>query len=123
MLTSNITTEISPQEQISMTQTAAEFFSREFSQQDLHGFGVRMKVVQGDCNCNDYSYQMEYTNEAVESDMIFKSQGHSIICDPKSFLFLKGLVLDYFGDEESGGLRLFNPNAKKSCGCGSSFSV
>mgnify|MGYP002629110058 CR=1 FL=1 len=123
MLENNITTTISAHEQISMTETAANYFSEEFTEKNLNGFGVRMRVVQGDCNCNDYSYQMEYTNEAEESDMIFSSQGLSIICDPKSYPFLKGLVLDYSDDENSAGLRLINPNASKSCGCGSSFSV
>ena len=123
MLENDITTNVSERGQLSMTDQAALFFNREFEEKNMHGFAVRMRVVQGDCNCNDYSYQIEFTNEAIESDLIFTSQGHSIICDPQSYPFLKGLVLDYEGDENNGGLRLFNPNAKKSCGCGSSFSV
>jgi len=123
MLENDITTIVSERDQLSMTDQAALFFNREFEEKNMHGFAVRMRVVQGDCNCNDYSYQIELTNEAIESDLIFTSHGHSIICDPQSYPFLKGLVLDFESDENNGGLRLFNPNAKKSCGCGSSFSV
>lgn len=123
MLNTNITKNVSEQDQLSMTDQAALFFNREFEEKNMHGCAVRIRVVQGDCNCNDYSYQIELTNEAIDTDLIFSSRGHSIICDPQSYPFLKGLMLDYEGDKNNGELRLFNPNAKKSCGCGSSFSV
>ncbi|NDG28458.1 MAG: iron-sulfur cluster assembly accessory protein, partial [Proteobacteria bacterium] len=61
--------------------------------------------------------------DPAPTDKVFEQQGVKIFVDPKSFLYIKGLTLDYSGGLNGTGFTFSNPNASKSCGCGTSFSV
>ena len=82
--------------------------------------GLRVKVVGG--GCSGLQYRMEI-DCAKERDKIFERDGARLIVDKKSFLYLNGSELDYAEELMSAGFRLLNPNAKRSCGCGESFTV
>jgi iron-sulfur cluster assembly protein len=69
------------------------------------------------------SYKLDFQKEATPQDKIFEHEGVKIFVDPKSFLYIKGLSLDYEGGLNGTGFTFKNPNATKSCGCGTSFSV
>jgi iron-sulfur cluster assembly protein len=69
------------------------------------------------------SYKLEFQKEANPSDKVFEQDGVKIFVDAKSYLFVKGLTLDYSGGLNGTGFTFQNPNASKSCGCGTSFSV
>eukprot|EP00465_Bigelowiella_longifila_P011287 CAMPEP_0185263646 /NCGR_PEP_ID=MMETSP1359-20130426/15443_1 /TAXON_ID=552665 /ORGANISM="Bigelowiella longifila, Strain CCMP242" /LENGTH=68 /DNA_ID=CAMNT_0027851305 /DNA_START=372 /DNA_END=578 /DNA_ORIENTATION=+ len=63
-------------------------------------------------------------SDAVEADdTVVEYNGFKCIIDPKSLLYLFGMTLDYNDDLIGGGFKFFNPNAKDTCGCGSSFGV
>jgi iron-sulfur cluster assembly protein len=47
----------------------------------------------------------------------------NIFCDLKSYLYLKGIEIDFSSDMLNGGFKIVNPNAERTCGCGTSFSV
>jgi len=69
---------------------------------------------------------MEYLLEIdvpSETDRIFELHGVTVFCDAKSYLFINGVEVDYHDDVLNGGFRFTNPNASRSCGCGTSFSV
>lgn len=82
--------------------------------------GLRVKVVGG--GCSGLQYRME-VDSAKERDKIFERGGARLIVDKKSFLYLNGSELDYAEELMSSGFRLVNPNVKRSCGCGESFTV
>jgi iron-sulfur cluster assembly protein len=56
-------------------------------------------------------------------DSVFDFEGVKVFCDPKSYLFLNGMTLDFSDELLTGGFKFVNPNAKKSCSCGTSFSA
>lgn len=84
---------------------------------------LRVGVRQGGCSGLSYMMDFEEPSNIRENDEIFDYDGFKIICDPKSLLYLYGLVLDYSDAMIGGGFQFTNPNANQSCGCGKSFSV
>ncbi len=82
---------------------------------------LRVSVVGG--GCSGLSYKLDFVNTANPEDKIYEQDGVKVAVDPKSHLFVKGLTLDYSGGLNGTGFSFQNPNATKSCGCGTSFSV
>ena len=82
---------------------------------------LRIQVRQG--GCSGLSYKLEFQNEHKETDKVFEQEGFKISIDPKSYLYIIGMTLDYSGGLNGTGFSFTNPNAKKTCGWGSSFAV
>jgi iron-sulfur cluster assembly protein len=84
---------------------------------------LRVGVRQGGCSGMSYMMDFEDPSKVRENDQVFDYDGFNIVCDPKSMLYLYGLVLDYSDAMIGGGFQFTNPNAAQSCGCGKSFGV
>ncbi|MEI8135591.1 MAG: iron-sulfur cluster assembly accessory protein [bacterium] len=84
-------------------------------------FGLRVGVKGG--GCSGLSYSLGFDKEARDSDKIVTKEGVRIFVDPKSLFYLSGTQLDYTDGLNGKGFVFNNPNATKSCGCGSSFGV
>lgn len=83
---------------------------------------LRVMVTGG--GCSGMSYKLGFDNvPAGANDKTFEKDGVMVIIDPKSFLFLSGTELDFTDGLNGTGFVFKNPNAKRTCGCGSSFSV
>ena len=82
--------------------------------------GLRLGVQGG--GCSGLSYNIRFDTQPRERDRIFEFGGVRVFIDPKSFIYLHGMVLDYEETLMHQGFVFQNPNAKKSCGCGTSFS-
>jgi len=82
--------------------------------------GLRLGVQGG--GCSGLSYVIRFENGPAERDRIFQFGDVRVFVDPKSFIYLHGMVLDYEETLMRQGFVFNNPNAQKSCGCGSSFS-
>ena len=83
---------------------------------------LRVQVIGG--GCSGMSYKLGFDQEpTVETDKVFEKDGVSLIIDKKSFLFLTGTELDFSDGLNGKGFVFNNPNAKRTCGCGSSFST
>lgn len=82
---------------------------------------LRVEVKKG--GCSGLSYKMNFDSETKTNDKIFEAFGQRIAVDSQSFLYLIGMTLDYSGGLNGKGFVFNNPNATKSCGCGSSFNV
>ncbi|MDJ1170651.1 iron-sulfur cluster assembly accessory protein [Roseofilum sp. BLCC_M154] len=95
-------------------------FLREKQGNDLC---LRVGVRQGGCSGLSYMMDFETLAQIKENDEVFDYDGFKVICDPKSMLYLYGLVLDYSDALIGGGFQFTNPNASQSCGCGKSFSA
>ena len=82
---------------------------------------LRMGVKGG--GCSGMSYSLEFDTEMGPHDREFEIDGIRIVCDKKSYIYLNGTTLDYVQQGLTGGFTFVNPNAKSSCGCGTSFSA
>jgi iron-sulfur cluster assembly protein len=82
---------------------------------------LRMGVKGG--GCSGMSYMLEFDSEKGPHDKEFDIEGIRVVCDKKSYLYLTGTTLDYVQQGLTGGFTFVNPNAKSSCGCGTSFSA
>jgi iron-sulfur cluster assembly protein len=82
--------------------------------------GLRLGVMGG--GCSGLSYSIKFDTRPRERDRIFEFDGVRVFVDPKSFLYLHGMTLDYEETLMRQGFNFINPNSTRSCGCGSSFS-
>lgn len=82
--------------------------------------GLRIYVQGG--GCSGFSYGM-VLDEPGEEDQILEVEGVKVIVDPMSLRYLEGAEVDYKEDLMGGGFAIKNPNAKSTCGCGSSFQA
>jgi len=82
---------------------------------------LRMGVKGG--GCSGMSYALEFDTELGPHDKEFEIDGIKVVVDKKSYLYLNGTTLDYVQQGLTGGFTFVNPQAKSSCGCGTSFSA
>ena len=111
-----------PQRGIQLTEKALKHIVALRNQQgkDLY---LRVGVRQGGCSGMSYMMDFEDPSKVRDNDEVFDYDGFKIVCDPKSLLYLYGLVLDYSDAMIGGGFQFTNPNANQTCGCGKSFGV
>ncbi|MGB7546517.1 MAG: iron-sulfur cluster assembly accessory protein [Terracidiphilus sp.] len=82
--------------------------------------GLRLGVMGG--GCSGLSYSIKFDTRPRERDRVYVFDGVRVFVDPKSFLYLHGMTLDYEETLMRQGFNFINPNSSRSCGCGSSFS-
>jgi len=83
--------------------------------------GLRLGVQGG--GCSGLSYNIRFDTQPRERDRIFQFNDVRVFVDPKSFIYLHGMILDYQETLMQQGFVFVNPQATKSCGCGTSFSA
>ncbi len=83
--------------------------------------GLRLGVQVG--GCSGVGYNIRFDTPPRERDRVFQFGDVRVFVDPKSFIYLHGMVLDYQETLMQQGFVFVNPNSSKSCGCGSSFSA
>ncbi len=83
--------------------------------------GLRLGVKGG--GCSGMSYSVGFDTRPRESDNLFTFEDIRVFIDPKSFVYLRGMTLDYEETLIRQGFNFINPNSARSCGCGTSFSV
>ncbi len=109
-------------EAIQITDVAAKKIRSLMAKQGIDEGGLRVGVKGG--GCSGLSYTFAWEREARLGDEVFEGvEGAKIYVDKKSLLFLKGTTLDYDTELLGKGFVFNNPNAKQSCGCGSSFGA
>lgn len=107
---------------VTITDKAKSEVLRMFKEHELSDSVLRMGVRGG--GCSGLSYTLGFDKEVSEFDKVFElDQNVKLVVDMKSYLYLKGTELDYTTDLIGGGFKFNNPNARKSCGCGSSFQT
>mgnify|MGYP001205716292 FL=1 len=108
-------------ETIALTARASKRIKAILDSEGKKDFGLRVSVDSG--GCSGMNYNMSFDNNQGEFDKVFESMGVKIYCDLKSWLYVKGTTVDFSDDMLSGGFKIENPNANRTCGCGTSFSV
>ena len=106
---------------ITLTDKASEKVKTLQQQQGKAGFALRVKVVGG--GCSGYSYNLDFEEKPAEADIVFENKGVKLVIDPKSLPMIDNSEVDWIDAMTGAGFTLKNPNAKGSCGCGSSFTV
>ena len=107
---------------ITLTERTAERIKAIFKERQMPDGGILRVGIKGG-GCSGFSYTLDVCTKPAKDDELFESHGVRIVCDPKSHLYLNGTEVDYNDDLLKGGFVFNNPNAKRSCGCGASFST
>jgi iron-sulfur cluster assembly protein len=106
---------------IQLTPKAVERIRSVFVKQGVEGGGLRLGVQGG--GCSGLSYLIRFEPKERATDRVFEFDGVRVFVDPKSLIYLEGMTLDYKESLMQSGFVFDNPNAKKSCGCGTSFTA
>ncbi len=127
---------------VTVTETAAREIDSIIRQQGLDATKVRLRVGVKGGGCSGFSYLLDLTEVQKDSDEFWTcsytrraAEGAgavatapepftvNVVCDPKSYLYLNGTVIDFKDELMGRGFVFSNPNANSTCGCGSSFSA
>src|ERR1700749_434501 len=105
---------------VTVTPKAVQKIREAFAREGVSG-GLRLGVLGG--GCSGLSYQFKFDPKARATDHVFHFDDVQVFVDPKSMVFLDGMTLDWKASLIQSGFVFENPHAKKSCGCGTSFSA
>jgi iron-sulfur cluster assembly protein len=106
---------------VTLTPAAVEYVKRIRGTEQKEGQALRVGVKAG--GCSGYSYFLGFTAERRSSDFVLEYDGLAVYIDPRSLEVLRGTQIDYERGLLGAGIQFKNPRAKKSCGCGESFSL
>ena len=107
--------------ELTITEKAAENVKKILQEKGAENGALRVFVAGG--GCSGYQYGMALAQDAEEDDFVIEQDGVRLLIDPESAPLLKGAEIDYVDDIMKSGFTIFNPNAVKSCACGSSFDT
>jgi len=108
-------------DKISVTINAAKRINAILTGENKTNHSLRVSVIGG--GCSGMSYNLTFDDKINEFDKTYESNGIKIVCDVKSWFYVKGTEVDFSDDLLAGGFQLNNPNANRTCGCGESFSL
>jgi iron-sulfur cluster assembly protein len=107
---------------LQISESASGVIAKMLVKNGLEGGGLRIGIKAG--GCSGFSYVFDWAPAPKEGDLVFEgASGAKVFVDPKSHRLLDGTVLDYDTSLLSKGFIFQNPNAKSTCGCGTSFNV
>ncbi len=104
-----------------ISEKAANEITRLLADENSNESFLRIKVVPG--GCSGFSYEMGFDDSIDESDQVFENLDVKVVIDKFSYTHLDGGTLNFSDGLNGTGFGIENPNAKASCGCGSSFTV
>ena len=110
-------------ELIEVTETAASKIVALMAEEKKTSGGLRVFVQGGGCSGFQYGLMIEEGEGDTTADRVFESNGVRLYVDPISLRYLGGAQVDFVDNLTGGGFTIKNPNAKSTCGCGSSFNV
>ncbi|MBL7662294.1 iron-sulfur cluster assembly accessory protein [bacterium] len=105
---------------VTLTTKAIEMIKSALKEEGLEDHGLRIAVQGG--GCSGLQYGLDFEKEERMGDVVSTVDGLKIFIDMASANFLKGTSIDYVTSLQGAGFKFNNPNAKRTCGCGSSFS-
>ena len=105
---------------IKVTERAVEMAKKAIAEEGLANHGLRVAVQGG--GCSGLQYALDFTDSERPGDTVLEFSGLKVYLDMASAQFLAGTEIDYVSSLQGSGFKFNNPNAKRTCGCGSSFS-
>lgn len=106
---------------LSLSELAVEKVKETMSKQGISEGGLRVSVVGG--GCSGFQYSLGLDANVRDDDIVVEQDGVKLFVDPTSQQYVHGTMLDYVNGLHGAGFKFVNPNASRTCGCGSSFSV
>ncbi len=104
---------------LTLTDTSIEKIQDMAEKENLSDASVRVSVVGG--GCSGFSYSLEFDTDTREGDQVLDTGKFKVYIDPMSYQYVQGTNVDYVESFSYSGFHFDNPNAKRTCGCGSSF--
>lgn len=104
-----------------LTDVAVEKVREVITREGIKEGGLRVSIVGG--GCSGFQYNLSLDESAREDDTIIEQNGVRLLLDPISQQYVYGTVIDYVNGLHGAGFKFVNPNANRTCGCGSSFSA
>lgn len=105
---------------IALTDNAASKVAELIAAEGDENLALRVAVRPG--GCSGFSYEMFFDTDVAADDVTTETAGVRVVVDPSSAQLLTGATLDYKDGLSQAGFSIDNPNAQRTCGCGSSFS-
>ena len=105
---------------VTLTDAAVDKIKTMMAKEGKGGYALRFGVTTG--GCAGLSYEMKFQKKPYDNDLSFEYKGLVVIVNQESLDFIKGIEIDYVDTLRESGFKYRNPNAKSSCGCGTSFS-
>jgi len=109
------------QNMLEFTEKAANKLKKLIDEQDNPRLNLRVYITGG--GCSGFQYGFTFDENKTENDIIFSKNNVALVIDPMSFQYLVGSIVDYTEGLDGSRFVINNPNAKTTCGCGSSFSI
>ncbi|HLB03134.1 MAG TPA: iron-sulfur cluster assembly accessory protein [Nitrospiria bacterium] len=106
---------------LELTPSALKEVKRLIQTQNKGDVALRVGVKGG--GCSGLTYTMSFEAEVGPHDQLFEVDSLRVVVDAKSAIYLQGMTLDFIDSLQESGFKFINPNAKQSCGCGTSFSA
>jgi iron-sulfur cluster assembly protein len=103
---------------VEITEAAAQEIAKQRAKRGTPNASIRVGIRGG--GCTGFTYVFEWADEPRPTDRIFEAFGVTVVTDPKSFVYLRGMQLDFVRGMMGHGFKFNNPNAKGECGCGES---
>ena len=104
-----------------LTPAAVEQVKKVIEAQGFEGYFLAIRIVPA--GCSGFGYDLNLVKDAKQGDITWIQDGVNVLTDALSTKYLGGTEVDYVVTETGAGFKFDNPNAKSSCGCGSSFST
>jgi iron-sulfur cluster assembly accessory protein len=108
---------------INVTEIAATKIADLLAEENKPEAGLRVFVQGGGCSGFQYGLMIDEGEGDQDADKVFEVNGVRLLVDPISLRYLNGAEVDFVDNNMGGGFTIKNPNAKSTCGCGSSFSA
>ena len=106
---------------LTLTETAAAMAKAAMQRDGLKDHALRVSVVGG--GCSGFQYSISFDHETRGDDTVLEQHGVRVCVDATSLQYLRGMTIDYVHGLHGAGFKFVNPNASRTCGCGSSFSA
>ena len=104
-----------------LTDVAVEKVREVLTREGVKEGGLRVAIVGGGCSGFQYNLSLDHSPRA--DDLVIEQSGVRLLLDPISHQYVYGTVIDYVNGLHGAGFKFVNPNANRTCGCGSSFSA
>ncbi len=105
---------------VTFTESAVEKIRSMMAKEGKEDYALRFGLTTG--GCAGLSYELKFQKNPYENDLVFDQRGLTVIVNQESVELVKGVEVDYVDTLRESGFKYKNPNAKSSCGCGTSFS-
>ena len=107
--------------QLNLSSSAAHKINQLVLEEMNPDLKFRVYIIGG--GCSGFQYGFAFEEDQTEGDIVMEQHGVQMMVDPMSFPYLIGSKVDYLEDLQGSRFVVSNPNAKSTCGCGSSFSI